>query len=117
MLDYAANVSEALELIGKYNVYFDEVPIHYMVADAAGNSAVIEYLNGKPVVLRGSGGWQVSTNFVISEEKPDGANSSCRRYNTLESALSKTKGVLDAGAGKKMLKNVAQEGSETDHGG
>ena len=110
MLDYAASVPEALELISKYNVNFEEVPIHYLVADSSGSSAVIEYPDGKPVILPNSGAWQVSTNFIISQEKPSGANSSCWRYNTLTSALAKTNGLLEKGAGMGLLQSVAQGG-------
>lgn len=108
MLDYARNVPEALQLIQGYNVDFGSVPIHYLISDAAGNSAVIEYLDGKPVVLPNTAPWQVSTNFLISVEKPQGANSSCSRYNQLSTTLARTNGQLGNTHPMDLLKGVSQ---------
>jgi hypothetical protein len=33
LLDYAATVDEGIALLGNYNVLFEEVPLHYMLAD------------------------------------------------------------------------------------
>lgn len=63
MLDYAKNVDEAIALLEKYNVNMDLISIHFLLCDAAGNSAVIEFLDGKMQVLRSDKTWQTSTNF------------------------------------------------------
>ena len=75
LLDYAATVEEGIALLGNYNVLFEEVPLHYMLADRQGNAAVLEYLDGQLTVVRNEHTWQVSTNFIVSEEKPQEATS------------------------------------------
>ena len=68
MLDYAKNVGQAIAVLQDYNVYFGGgVPLHYLIADAAGNSAVIEFVSGEMIVIRNEEPWQVSTNFIISQ--------------------------------------------------
>jgi hypothetical protein len=111
LLDYARNVDEALALLPDYNVDFSSgPPVHYLVADRTGASAVIEYLAGKPVVLRNPQPWQVSTNFILQEEQPVGANSSCWRYNQAYSALEAASGSLSMPEAMDLLQSVAQSG-------
>ena len=110
MLDYARDVPEALKLLEKYNVDFGSSPVHYLLADASGNSGVVEFLAGVPVVVRTNQSWQVATNFLISEEKPDGANSSCFRYNHLARTLNDTGGKLNMREGMELLQDVSQRG-------
>ncbi len=45
ILDYASNVDEAVELIRKYNLHDSaNTSFHYMIADATGKSAVLEWV-------------------------------------------------------------------------
>lgn len=109
LLDYAADVDEALALVENYNVdWGGGPPVHYLVADAAGRSAVIEYISGEPVVLRATEPWQVSTNFIISEATPEGANSACWRYNRSCQALEQAEGRLSPAEALALLEAVAQ---------
>jgi hypothetical protein len=110
LLDRARDVPEALKMIDDYNIDFGSVDVHYMISDAEGNSAIIEYLEGEPVVLESENQWQTSTNFIISEEQPSGADSSCWRYNHLEEELAASDGRIDLKKGMKMLEEVLQEG-------
>ena len=109
MLDYARNVPEALEMIGEYNVDFGSVPIHYLLADRSGEAAVVEYLDGEPRVIRMDGDWQVSTNFILSEEMPSGADSSCWRYNHLTRSLEDSTDRMSTAEGMRLLHEVSQE--------
>jgi len=110
LLDYAENVDEAIHLIKDYNVDFDDIPVHYMIVDKEGQSAIIEYIDGKPLVIRNEEVWQVSTNFLITEEPSLGTHSTCWRYNLLEAALQRSGGILDVSAGLGLLEKVAQQG-------
>jgi len=111
VLDYAASVDQAIELLSQYNVYFEGVPLHYLIADAGGNSAVIEYVAGELRVLRNEQPWQVSTNFIISEEQPQGARSSCWRYNQAYRTLQDRSGSLNGSQTLDLLQQVSQSGS------
>ena len=110
MLDYAGNVPQALTLITDFNVDFGSVPIHYLLADRSGNTAVVEYLDGEAVVVQTQDNWQVSTNFILSEENPSGADSSCWRYNHITQTLSDADGRLDESSGMQLLREVSQGG-------
>ncbi len=111
VLDDAADVDEAVALMGEYNIDFGGgPPIHYFLADASGNSAVVEFLDGGMQVLPNQVDWQVSTNFLVSKEQPVGASSSCWRYNTSYQALESSGGVLDPQAAMELLAEVSQPG-------
>ncbi len=109
MLDYAANVEDAIALLGGYTVEFGGgPPVHYLVSDASGGSAVIEYIDGKMNVLRNVQPWQVSTNFILALERPEGATSSCWRYNRAYAALERTEGALFRDEAVSLLEEVSQ---------
>jgi hypothetical protein len=110
VLDYAASVDQAIELLSQYNVRFEGVPLHYLIADASGNSAVVEYVAGEMRVLRNAQPWQVATNFIISEEQPQGARSSCRRYNHAYQTLEDQNGSLTGSQAVDLLEQVSQSG-------
>jgi len=113
MLDYAIDVPEALALVSAYNVDFGSVPVHYLVGDRYGNAAVIEFLDGEMVSMSGNGTFQVSTNFILTEAHPSGANSLCNRYNRLYSVLERSKGYIDRKKAMCLLKDVSQAGNDT----
>lgn len=110
ILDYSKDVPEALELIKNYNVDFGNVPVHFLLADAVGNSSVVEYLDGKPIILTAEKSWQAATNFLISEENPQDSNSSCWRYNHLVKLLNEVEGKMNEKEGMRLLKEVSQSG-------
>ncbi len=115
LLDRAADVDEALDLLEQVNVDFgDGPPLHYLLADRAGNSAVVEYLDGQPQVLRSPLAWQVSTNFLLAEAQPNGADSACWRYNTATTSLEQAQGILETDQALGLLQQVSQSsGSPT----
>ncbi|MFC7641886.1 linear amide C-N hydrolase [Streptosporangium lutulentum] len=52
VLDRAASVPEAIELMRRYDIDFTGGPqLHYLIADRAGRSAVVEYGEGRVNVL------------------------------------------------------------------
>jgi choloylglycine hydrolase len=63
MLDQAGSTQEALALLARYNVAFPILPVHYLVADSSGHSAVVEFVGGRMQVINNSGAWQGATNF------------------------------------------------------
>jgi len=111
VLDYARDVDEAVSLLQGYNIDFRDGPgLHYLLADVSGHSAVVEFVAGQMVVLRNQRPWQVSTNFSLSEVKPEGALAPCRRYNTVWSRLEVTQGRLSPSEAMDLLEEVAQTG-------
>ena len=110
VLDYAGSVEEALELMDDHNITFAcGSPLHYLLADREGNSAVVEYVAGEMRVLRSKGPWQAATNFVISETSADSALVICDRYSHLCKTLNGSGGVLGMGGVMSLLKDVSHE--------
>jgi len=66
VLDYAKDVEEAIELIESYNVRVDSPPIHYLLSDREGNSAIIEFVDGEMIVYRNNMEWQIITTDSLS---------------------------------------------------
>ncbi len=105
VLDHAKDVEEALTLIQQYNVEFFGVRGHFHIADASGHSAIVEYVDGGIAIVRNEEPWQVSTNFLVSEDIwPD-----CWRYNTASEKLSETDGTLSPDEAMELLEAVKQD--------
>lgn len=112
MLDHAADVEEAISLLGRVQLVFEGgPPVHYMVADAAGRSAVLEFVGGQMMVARNDEPWQVATNFVIAEESPEDAHSSCWRYNRVYETLEQAGGTIPHEEAMAVLQQVSQTGA------
>jgi tetratricopeptide (TPR) repeat protein len=81
LLARCATVEEALKFFEENNVPAlgrGKLPL----ADAAGNSAVVEWGQGKLQLLRRTGHYQISTNFVQTNYKPE--DYPCHRYKMVE---------------------------------
>lgn len=111
MLDYADTVDKAIDLAGGYNVDFGGgPPVHYLITDTSGRSAVIEFLDDKMRVVRGDGKYQISTNFLQFPDPPQGGRTGCWRYNRILAVLSQAGGIVSADEGLALLSNVSQTG-------
>ena len=139
VLDYADNVDEAVELIKKYNLHDSaNTSFHYMVADATGKSAILEWLpaNGTDVTdndgaarelvvtyntdamydgMRDPDGfrYQWITNFIVKDHdsyyENDGVKPGYDRYEHIYNRLSETDGVIaDEDAAMKILAEVGR---------
>ena len=107
VLDCAKSTEHAVELIQKYNVRMETPPIHYLIADSNGNSAIIEFVGGKMIVMRNSEQWQVSTNFIIHGSGAP-ANVSCWRYNRAYNSLREADGKFSCASAMDLLQSVSQ---------
>jgi hypothetical protein len=85
-------------------------PIHYLLTDASGASAVVEWIDGQAQVVRSERPWQVSTNFLLSETPLEKRHAACWRYAALDDALSQSAGALADTEALALLENVSQSG-------
>jgi predicted choloylglycine hydrolase len=109
LLDYARDVDEAISLLASYNVDFEVgPPLHYLVADSAGNSAVIEFIGGEVRAIPNSEPWQVATNFVISGTAPESRPSLCPRYLRATETLEEAEGSISLEEAMALLEGVSQ---------
>lgn len=90
LLDRAASVDEALELLSQYDLHASAgMMVHFAIADAAGRSVVVEYIDNEMSVVETS----VATNFYLSEGEKYGIGTeeSHIRYEILEALLQEQK--------------------------
>ena len=109
VLDKCATVDEAIDLFGSYDMQ-DSLFInyHYQLADAEGNSAIIEYVDNKMNVIRQKKEEDnlLLTNFFLT---PGGDNHDGRgydRYEKIEKTLAETGGIITEDAAMKLLSEV-----------
>ncbi|GLZ06970.1 hypothetical protein Acsp03_44360 [Actinomadura sp. NBRC 104412] len=103
VLDQARTVDQAIAIFGRYNVEFppDEPALHYLLADATGQAAAIEFVNGRMHVIRDAP--HAITNFVLTgtTDRKD------LRYRTIASKQT-NKGSLNPTQAMDLLSEVAQ---------
>lgn len=89
VLDYAASVEEAIQLLRNYNIYFSgEIYCHYLIADAAGRSAIIEYYDGDIRVVETNEDYQIASNFIAYNGVNIGEGyTEFERYNAVEEEI------------------------------
>lgn len=86
MLDKAATVEEALELLGQYDLHASfNYMIHFAIADSEGNSVTVEYIDNKMVVIE----TPILTNYYLAEGEKQGigTSQSHTRFEILEKTL------------------------------
>lgn len=89
LLNKAADVKEALELLDQYDLHASKgMMIHFAIADSSGRSVAAEYVNDQMTVTD----TPVVTNFYLAEgeKKGIGTEQSHTRYGILTKQLSKT---------------------------
>jgi hypothetical protein len=107
MLDGASSTEQAISLLREYNVVFAGPPLHYLISDASGHSAVVELIDGQMKVIANDEPWQVATNFLLTEVEPSGASSPCGRYNGAYEALAAAGGSLSSGEAMTLLRRLS----------
>lgn len=86
LLDQAADVEEAVELLSQYDMHASAgMMVHFALADAAGHSVVVEYVDNEMVITE----TPVVTNYYLSPGKKYGIGTeeSKIRYTMLEDML------------------------------
>ncbi len=111
MLDHAATVDEAIGILRDHNIDMGAVPIHYLIASASGESAVVEFYEGKMVVFRNESPWQAATNFLLASANghPQGK---CWRYDRISQRLEGNQGRISSPDAMHLLSDVSQEGTQ-----
>lgn len=108
VLDKAANVHEAVDLLKKYNYYFSgKVDCHYLIADSSGKSVVVEFLDKDVKVIENSKNYQIASNFIMFNGLNIGEGyDEFERYEKAEKALEENSGVLSEEQAMKVLSEV-----------
>jgi len=107
-------VDEAVAILGKYNINWDGgTALHYLIADnggdenGAGESALVEFFDGKMVVLPNDTSWHLATNHLRVNAQGDGG---CDRYAKIRQQLTNTDGKITIPEAVQLLSDVSQAG-------
>lgn len=111
MLDRASTVDEAVTIMQSYNIDFEGgPPIHYLIADRSGRAVLVEFYQGKMVILPNVSPWHLATNFLrASVESADGQ---CWRYDAISQRLAETQGRLTTQEAIALLERVSQKNTQ-----
>jgi hypothetical protein len=107
LLDRARDVEEAIRLLEEYNIEMEDPPIHYLVADRSGDSAIVEFVGGEMKVIRGGEPWQVITNFIITGSTAP-TQAPCDRYRAAYDGLSSAEGRVSTAEAMELLERSSQ---------
>ena len=111
VLDQARNVEEAIKIIKDYNLFYLVEPLHYIVADAEGNSCVVEFVDGKMQTTGKEGNYQVITNFTLYHN-PLHEGFGKDRFDNMEAYLKENDGVITEEDALELLKSNVIPGDE-----
>ena len=111
LLSKAKSVEEAIHYTEKYNFFYDVAPLHNMVADASGHSAVIEFVDGRMVVTKTDKKYLVVTNFTLYGN-PTKTGFGKDRYENIQNTLKKQGGIISEEDALELLKSNVIPGDE-----
>ncbi|MBQ8502666.1 MAG: linear amide C-N hydrolase [Clostridia bacterium] len=106
VLDKCATVDEAIELFAAYDMH-DSLFInyHYQLADAEGNSAIIEYVDNKMYVIKQEKKDDnlILTNYFLTPGGDNHDGRGYKRYDHIENTLKQHNGILTEENAMKLL--------------
>jgi len=108
VLNNASNVEEAIAFLENYDVVANYPLSHYMIGDAKGNIAVVEWIDGKMQVIKPDKNYMIMTNFPLATMNGFGTD----RYNAYNNALSQCGGILTEEEALKLLAEHVIPGDE-----
>lgn len=107
VLDRAATVEEAIGLLKDHDMRgMASANYHFLIADARGGRAVVEYVNNTLRVIYPQGFGQAVTNFYLSPDADEPYYDGKDRLESLQAALDEGKGVVTEAGAWQMLKSV-----------
>ena len=111
VLDQAANIEEALEIFGTYNIDMYGNYLHYLIAEESGRSVLVEFSEGEMVVIPNETDWQIATNFLLSETWAD-SGIHCGRFNSIRDTLQENGGRISSSQAIQLLETVSQPSTQ-----
>ncbi len=118
MLDKCASVDEAVELLKGFDMFAAAKGCyHFQIADAAGKSVVVSYVNDEMVITEKENDFIAATNFYLHDVPFEYEKQGLDRYEILEKTLTEKKSLLSATEGMELLKAARITGTDPDEKG
>lgn len=109
VLDKAATVDEAIALLKQYDMNSSgETGYHFQIADANGDTAIVEYINNEMHVLTKEEGYTAATNFVLYNDLNLGYGQD--RYEKIKETQEATNGIMTEEEALDLLLSVPAQG-------
>ena len=116
ILDRCATVEEAVALLEQYDMHSSANSCyHFHIADAQGNSVIVEYIDNEMKLVEPQGAYQAATNFLLTPGDYDFGHGQ-DRYEILTTELDAKNGVLSEKEAMELLKSASQKPHKTDSG-
>lgn len=116
VLDQAASVDEAIQLLQQYNIYFSGgITCHYLLSDASGKSVIVEYYDGSVRTTESRNNYQVASNFIVYNGVNIGEGfTEFDRYNAVQEELAKNDYTLSDQQAISLLAKVGVKNGDVD---
>jgi len=113
VLDKAANVDEAIELLKQYNVFFSlGISCHYLIADASGRSVIIEFWDKDLKVVESP----IASNFIAYNDLRISQGNAIERHDRVKKVIEDNKGVLNKEQTVDLLVDVGARSTQAGLG-
>lgn len=115
ILDKAATVEEAIALLEQYDMNSSgDTGYHFQIADAEGNTAIVEYIDNEMHVLTKEEGYTAATNFVLYNNINEGSGHD--RYEAIKAKQAETDGIMTEEESLELLLSIPAQGSRVIEG-
>ena len=113
VLDKAASVDEAVELLKQYNIFFSfGIYVHYLISDASGRSVLVEYWDNDLKVTE----TQIASNFIAYNDLKISQGNAIERYDKVKEALENNSGILSETQTVDLLVDLGWQSPEFGNG-
>jgi hypothetical protein len=109
MLDRARIIDEAVDILDSYNIDMSYgPPLHYLIADRSGHSALVEFYRGEMIVIPNDVPWNQATNFLRAAYG-ETAEGICLRYDLIYQWLRDREGRIGVRGALDLLNAVSDQ--------
>ena len=102
VIDSCRSVEEALDFLTRYTMSPEDNCSHFQIADAGGDSAVIEYVGGEMKIVRSCKPYQPCANFLLYDN-PELEGFGSDRYLAYMEYLDAHEGIVDEASAFRLL--------------
>lgn len=109
VLDKAANVEEAVELINQYDLHDSTGgPYHFQITDKTGKSVIVEYYQNEIQIIESTKNFQILTNHALNnfETSESTFTETKERYEIIENKLTEKNGIVSVEDSLNLLQEV-----------